>query len=90
LAQQAKLARAEEIRKELEFCNRIAAERAHSRHKKHFESCKDILGQIVDLATKVGEYRQLTGRYVACLIHFFCFISLVKKIKNIKVGLNQN
>ncbi|XP_075324973.1 sperm flagellar protein 2-like [Odontesthes bonariensis] len=64
LAQQAKLARAEEIRKELEFCDRIAAERALSRHKKHFESCKDIVGQIVDLATKVGEYRQLTGNLI--------------------------
>ncbi|XP_075324953.1 sperm flagellar protein 2-like [Odontesthes bonariensis] len=64
LAQQAKLARAEEIRKELKFCDRIAAERAQSRHRKHFESCKDIVGQIVDLATKVGEYRQLTENLV--------------------------
>ncbi|XP_072242958.1 sperm flagellar protein 2-like [Leuresthes tenuis] len=64
LAQQSKLARAEEIRKELELCDKIAAERAHSRHKKHFESCKDIVGQIVDLASKVGEYRQLTGNLI--------------------------
>ncbi|XP_072242949.1 sperm flagellar protein 2-like [Leuresthes tenuis] len=64
LAQEAKLAHAEEIRKELEFCNRTAAERAHSRHKKHSESCKDIVGQIVDLVTKVGEHRQLTGSLV--------------------------
>lgn len=56
--------RAEEIRKELEFCNRIAAERAQGRHKKHFKICKDILEQIVDLATKVGEYRLHTGKYV--------------------------
>ncbi|XP_030271688.1 sperm flagellar protein 2 isoform X2 [Sparus aurata] len=59
LAQQAKLAAAEEIRMELEFCNRIAAERAQSRHKKHSAICKDIVEQIVDLATKVGEYRLL-------------------------------
>lgn len=64
LARQAKLERAEEIRKELEFCNRIAAERAQRRYKKHFTICKDILEQIVDLATKVGEYRLLTGKYV--------------------------
>ncbi|XP_070760798.1 sperm flagellar protein 2 [Enoplosus armatus] len=64
LAQQAKLEGAEEIRKELEFCNRIAAERAQSRYKKHFRSCKDILEQIVDLATKVGEYRLLTGNLI--------------------------
>ncbi|XP_033476469.2 sperm flagellar protein 2 [Epinephelus lanceolatus] len=64
LAQQAKLELTEEIRKELEFCNRIAAERAQSRYKKHFNICKDILEQIVDLATKVGEYRLLTGNLV--------------------------
>ncbi|XP_042344383.1 sperm flagellar protein 2 [Plectropomus leopardus] len=64
LAQQAKLDLAEEIRKELEFCNRIAAERAQNRYKKHFNICKDILEQIVDLATKVGEYRLLTGNLV--------------------------
>ncbi|XP_032371507.1 sperm flagellar protein 2 isoform X2 [Etheostoma spectabile] len=64
LAQQAKLDLAEEIRQELEFCNRIAAERAQIRYKKHFKSCKDILEQIVDLATKVGEYRLLTGNLI--------------------------
>ncbi|KAM6943903.1 sperm flagellar protein 2 [Lycodopsis pacificus] len=64
LAQQAKLDRAEEIRKELEFCNRIAAERAQGRYKKHFQTCKDILEQIVDLATKVGEYRLHTGNLI--------------------------
>ena len=54
------MAAAEEIRMELEFCNRIAAERAQSRHKKHSAICKDIVEQIVDLATKVGEYRLFT------------------------------
>ncbi|KAK9523304.1 hypothetical protein VZT92_019705 [Zoarces viviparus] len=64
LAQQAKLDRAEEIRKELESCNRIAAERAQGRYKKHFQTCKDILEQMVDLATKVGEYRLHTGNLI--------------------------
>ncbi|XP_023257460.1 sperm flagellar protein 2-like [Seriola lalandi dorsalis] len=64
LAQQAKLDRTEEIKKELEFFNRIAAERAQSRYKKHFNSCKDIVEQIVDLATKVGEYRLLTANLI--------------------------
>ncbi|KAM9360630.1 sperm flagellar protein 2 [Symphorus nematophorus] len=64
LAQYAKLANEEEIRQELEFCKRMAAERAQSRYKKHFVTCKDILEQIVDLATKVGEYRLLTGNLI--------------------------
>uniref|UniRef100_A0A3Q2V1T2 Sperm flagellar 2 n=1 Tax=Haplochromis burtoni TaxID=8153 RepID=A0A3Q2V1T2_HAPBU len=61
LAQQAKLDRAEEIKKELEFCNRIAVERTQRKYKKHFENCRGILEQIMDLATKVGEYRLLNG-----------------------------
>ncbi len=68
LAQQAKLERAEEIRQELEYCNRVAAERSQRKHKKHFASCRDILEQIVDLATKIGEYRLLTGKYVTQML----------------------
>ncbi|KAM7415966.1 hypothetical protein PAMA_018166 [Pampus argenteus] len=64
LARQVKLDHADEIRKELELCNRIAAERAQSKYKKHFKSCKEILEQIVDMATKVGEYRLLTGNLI--------------------------
>uniref|UniRef100_A0A672YUG5 Calponin-homology (CH) domain-containing protein n=1 Tax=Sphaeramia orbicularis TaxID=375764 RepID=A0A672YUG5_9TELE len=64
LARQAKLDRAEDIKKEREFCNKIAAERAQKRYEKHFKSCKNIVEQIVDLATKVGEYHQLTGNLI--------------------------
>ncbi|XP_059193847.1 sperm flagellar protein 2 isoform X2 [Centropristis striata] len=64
LTRQAKLDLAEEIRKELDFCNRIAAERAQNRYEKHFKSCKEILEQIVDMATRVGEYRLLTGNLI--------------------------
>lgn len=64
LAQQAKLDRAEEIKKELEFCNRIAVERTQRKYKKHFENCRGILEQIMDLATKVGEYRLLNGNRI--------------------------
>ncbi|XP_029019066.1 sperm flagellar protein 2 isoform X3 [Betta splendens] len=61
LAQQAKLDFAENIRKELELFNKTATERSQIKHQKHFKTCKDILEQIVDLATKVGEYRLLAG-----------------------------
>ncbi|XP_028269778.1 sperm flagellar protein 2 [Parambassis ranga] len=61
MVQQAKLERAEELRKQSEFCSRVAAERAQSRYEKHFKICRDSLKQIVDLATKVGEYRLLTA-----------------------------
>lgn len=62
LTRQAQLERAEEIELELEFCKKMAAECARNRSKKHFENCKEILEQIVDLATKVGEYRLLTTK----------------------------
>lgn len=68
LAQHARWERAESIRKEMELCNRFAAERRQIRYRKHFASCKDIVEQIVDLATKVGEYRLITGKYVTQLL----------------------
>lgn len=68
LAQHAKLERAESIKKEMELCNRCSAERAQSKYKKHFASCKEIVEQIVDLATKIGEYRLITGKYVTQLL----------------------
>ncbi|XP_055080214.1 sperm flagellar protein 2 [Periophthalmus magnuspinnatus] len=64
LAEQEKMARAEEIRGDLDFCKRLAADRAQIMHEKHSESCKEIVEQIVDLATKVGEYRLLYGNSV--------------------------
>ncbi|KAM6965443.1 sperm flagellar protein 2 [Aplochiton taeniatus] len=64
LAQQAKLAHAEETRKEIELHDKIAAEQAQERYKKHFDSCRSLLYQIVDLATKAGEYRTLTGNLI--------------------------
>ncbi|XP_074526408.1 sperm flagellar protein 2 isoform X2 [Halichoeres trimaculatus] len=63
-ARQAKLEGAEEIRKELEHCGRIAVERAQRKYEKHFTICKDIVEQMVDLATKIGEYRLLTGKLI--------------------------
>ncbi|XP_028312903.1 sperm flagellar protein 2 isoform X3 [Gouania willdenowi] len=56
LAQQARLEREDDIRMQLELCKRMAAERAQSRRTKHSNICADILEQILDLTTKIGEY----------------------------------
>ncbi|XP_038852765.1 sperm flagellar protein 2 [Salvelinus namaycush] len=64
LARQASLDHAEETRKEIELHDRIATERAQARYRKHSDSCREILEQIVDLATKAGEYRLLTGNLI--------------------------
>lgn len=44
--------------------DRIAAERAQARYQKHYDFCKEVLEQVVDLATKAGEYRLFTAKYV--------------------------
>ncbi|XP_028852593.1 sperm flagellar protein 2 isoform X2 [Denticeps clupeoides] len=64
LLRQAKLEHAEEIQLEIELHKRLMVERAHSRYQKHFNICKEIINQIVDLATKAGEYRLLTGSLI--------------------------
>uniref|UniRef100_A0A6Q2XHT1 Calponin-homology (CH) domain-containing protein n=1 Tax=Esox lucius TaxID=8010 RepID=A0A6Q2XHT1_ESOLU len=64
LARQASLDHAEEIRKQMELHEVIAAGRVMARYRKHFDNCQGILEQIVDLVMKVGEYRLLTGNLI--------------------------
>uniref|UniRef100_A0A671Q5H0 Sperm flagellar protein 2-like n=1 Tax=Sinocyclocheilus anshuiensis TaxID=1608454 RepID=A0A671Q5H0_9TELE len=64
LAQQERLERSEEIRMERELHKQLVAERAQARYRKHFDICRGILEQIVDLATKAGEYRLLTANLI--------------------------
>ncbi|KAG8599084.1 hypothetical protein GDO81_002871, partial [Engystomops pustulosus] len=64
LQKEAKLDREEEIQKIQEIYEQIAAERAEARYKKHYYTCQGIVRQIVDLATKIGEYRELTNRLI--------------------------
>ncbi|KAM3867441.1 sperm flagellar protein 2 [Diretmus argenteus] len=64
LARQDKLDHAEELTKQIKLRNKIDEERAQKRYKKNCKSCREVLEQIVDLATKVGEYRLLTGNLI--------------------------
>lgn len=64
LAQQERLERSEEISIQRELHKQLVAERAQARYRKHFDICRGILEQIVDLATKAGEYRLLTAKYL--------------------------
>ncbi|XP_053336412.1 sperm flagellar protein 2 [Clarias gariepinus] len=64
LLQQDRVNREAELCKERELHQRLAAERAHAKHLKHFNICRGILDQIVDLATKAGEYRLLTANRI--------------------------
>ncbi|NXW49893.1 SPEF2 protein, partial [Nyctiprogne leucopyga] len=61
LAKQEKIDYEEQIIKEREGHEKIAVERARARYKKHYSVCWEVIDQIVDFSTKVGEYRMLTN-----------------------------
>ncbi|NWU07218.1 SPEF2 protein, partial [Cephalopterus ornatus] len=64
LAKQENTDNEEQIMKEREQHEKIAAERAQACYKKHYSMCWEVMGQIIDMSTKVGEYRQMTKNRV--------------------------
>ncbi|XP_075040474.1 sperm flagellar protein 2 [Mixophyes fleayi] len=64
LQKQARLDCEEQMRKVQELYDQISAERAEARYKKHYFTCQGIMSQIVDMVTKIGEYRELTNRLI--------------------------
>ncbi|KAK2117735.1 Sperm flagellar protein 2 [Saguinus oedipus] len=62
LAKQAKIDFEEQILREKRYHEQIAVERAQACYKKHYSICAEILDQIVDLSTKVADYRMLTNK----------------------------
>ncbi|NXL32078.1 SPEF2 protein, partial [Glaucidium brasilianum] len=64
LAKQEKMDYEEQIIKERECHEKIAVERAQARYKKHYSICLEVVDQIIDLSTKVGEYRLLTNNRI--------------------------
>ncbi|XP_009893017.1 PREDICTED: sperm flagellar protein 2, partial [Charadrius vociferus] len=64
LAKQEKIDYEEQIVKERERHEKIAVERAQARYKKHYSICWEVIDQIIDLSTKVGEYRLLTNNRI--------------------------
>uniref|UniRef100_A0A8C3JRF6 Sperm flagellar 2 n=1 Tax=Calidris pygmaea TaxID=425635 RepID=A0A8C3JRF6_9CHAR len=64
LAKQENIDYEEQIIKEREHREKIAVERAQARYKKHYSVCWEVIDQIIDLATKVGEYRLLTNKRI--------------------------
>ncbi|GAB0203044.1 sperm flagellar protein 2 [Grus japonensis] len=64
LAKQEKIDYEEQIIKEREHHEKIAVERAQARYKKHYSICWEVIDQIIDLSTKVGEYHILTNNKI--------------------------
>lgn len=62
MAKQAKIDSEEQALREKEAHEQIAVERAQARYKKHYLMCADIFDQILDLSTKVADYRMLTNK----------------------------
>lgn len=64
MARLAKLEYEEQTKKDQELHDKIAAERAEARYTKHYESCNEVVNQLVDFTCKVAEYRELTEKLV--------------------------
>uniref|UniRef100_A0A4W2FAF1 Sperm flagellar 2 n=1 Tax=Bos indicus x Bos taurus TaxID=30522 RepID=A0A4W2FAF1_BOBOX len=64
LARQAKIDFEEQALRDKEIHEQIAIERAQARYEKHYSICAEILGQILDLSTKVADYRLLTNNLI--------------------------
>ncbi|XP_070332676.1 sperm flagellar protein 2 isoform X4 [Odocoileus virginianus] len=64
LARQAKIDFEEQALRDKEIHEQIAVERAQARYKKHYSICAEILDQILDLSTKVADYRLLTNNLI--------------------------
>ena len=56
----AKLEYLEQTKKDKELHDLVAADKAATKYKKHYEFCYEIVGQICDFSSKVAEYRELT------------------------------
>uniref|UniRef100_H9GEH4 Sperm flagellar 2 n=1 Tax=Anolis carolinensis TaxID=28377 RepID=H9GEH4_ANOCA len=64
LAKQEKIEFEEQAHKEKQLHAKLAAQRAEERYKKHFAICWEVVDQIIDLVTKIGEYRTLTNNLI--------------------------
>ena len=62
MAQLAKKEYMEQTLKDRELHDKIAAERAENKYRKHYNACAEVLDQILEFAGKVAEYRELTNK----------------------------
>ncbi|KAM9695098.1 sperm flagellar protein 2-like isoform 1-T1 [Trichechus inunguis] len=64
LAKQAKIDFEEQALREKAVHEQIAVERAQARYQKHYSLCAEILDHMLDLSTKVADYRMLTNNLI--------------------------
>lgn len=63
LAQQREDEKKVQLRQAKELHDKLQAKKAEERYKKHYTLCRDVLLQILDLATRIGEYKELAQGY---------------------------
>ncbi|XP_077203085.1 sperm flagellar protein 2 isoform X7 [Paroedura picta] len=64
LAKQERIELEDQAFQERQLHAKLAAERAEACYKKHYALCWEVTEQIIDLATKIGEYRMLTNNLI--------------------------
>ncbi|XP_052777050.1 sperm flagellar protein 2-like isoform X2 [Mya arenaria] len=64
MARLAKQEYEEQTQMDKELHDKIAAERAEAKYRRHYEMCQGVVDQIVDFSGKVAEYRELTNNLV--------------------------
>ena len=62
MARLARIEYADQTRQDRELHDRLMAERAEERYRKHYSECAGVLGDMLDFAAKVTEYRELTNK----------------------------
>ena len=64
MARLAKIEYSNQSQLDLELHERVMADKAAERYRKHYDFCAEVLGGMLDFATRVIEYRELTNRLV--------------------------
>ncbi|BFZ00141.1 hypothetical protein BsWGS_03180 [Bradybaena similaris] len=64
VAAQRRLEYAEQIKADQELHDQLVAQRAQMRYGRHYDICAGIVAHILDFASKVTEYRELTNKLV--------------------------
>lgn len=64
MARLARIEYAEQVKKDKILHDIIQADKAEAKHRENIEFCTILTRQLIDFALKIGEYRQLTEKFV--------------------------
>ena len=62
LARLSKIQYLEQTKHDKDLHEHLMNQRSLEKYDKHYSICKQILGDMVDVAMKIGEYRELTNQ----------------------------